>query len=97
VINISDDIPVTGKDQLEHDQRLEAFLEIAREKKVMFNKSKCEFSKDKCLYFGLMFSKDGVSPDPSKVQAIRATDPPRCAKLKSSTRFYAQSNIMPDS
>ena len=32
VINISDDIPVTGKDQQEHDQRLEAFLETAREK-----------------------------------------------------------------
>jgi 6-phosphogluconate dehydrogenase len=33
VINISDDIPVTGKDQQEHDERLEAFLETAREKK----------------------------------------------------------------
>jgi hypothetical protein len=80
VINISDDILVTGKDQQEHDQRLEAFLETAREKNVTFNKSKCEFSKDKCLNLGLMFSKDSVSPDPNKVQAITATDPPRSAK-----------------
>jgi hypothetical protein len=30
VINISDDILVTGKEQQEHDQRLEAFLETVR-------------------------------------------------------------------
>ncbi|CAB4023034.1 Hypothetical predicted protein [Paramuricea clavata] len=33
VINISDDILVTGKDQPEHDQRLEALFETAQEKK----------------------------------------------------------------
>jgi hypothetical protein len=92
VINISDDILVIGKDQQEHDQRLEAFLETAREKNDTFNKSKCEFSKDKCLYFGLMFSKDGVSPDPSKVQAIRATDPPRSTKELNSFLCTVQYN-----
>ena len=61
-------------------------------KNVTFNKSKCEFSKDKCLYFGLMFSKDGVSPDPSKVQAIRATDPPRSAKELNSFLCTVQYN-----
>jgi hypothetical protein len=35
VISISDDILVTGKDQQEHDQRLEALLETAREKKTL--------------------------------------------------------------
>ena len=93
VINISDDILVIGKDQQEHDQRLEAFFEIAREKKVTSNKSKCKFSKDKCLYFGLMFSKDGVSPNPSKVQAIRATDPPRSVKKLNSFLCTVQYNV----
>jgi hypothetical protein len=92
VINISDDILVTGKDQQEHYQRLEAFLETAREKNVTFNKTKCEFSKYKCLYLGLMFSKDGVSPDPSNVQAVRSTDPPRSAKELNSILCTVQYN-----
>ena len=39
-----------------------------------------------------MFSKDGVSPDPSKVQAIRATDPPRSAKELNSFLCTVQYN-----
>ena len=92
MINISDDILVIGKDQQEHDQRLEAFFEIARGKKVTSNKSKCKFSKDECLYFGLMFSKYGDSPNPSKVQAIRATDPPRSVKKLNSFLYTVQYN-----
>ena len=52
MINISNDILVTGRNQQEHDQRLELLLETAREKNVTFNKSKCEFSQNKCLYLG---------------------------------------------
>ena len=37
VINISDDILVTGKNQQEHDQRLETLLQTAREKTVTYN------------------------------------------------------------
>jgi hypothetical protein len=39
-----------------------------------------------------MFSKDGVSQDPSKVQAIRATDPPRSAKELNSFQCTVQYN-----
>jgi hypothetical protein len=41
---------------------------------------------------GLMFSKDGVSPDPSKVPAIRATDLPRSAKELNSFLCTVQYN-----
>jgi hypothetical protein len=39
-----------------------------------------------------MFSKDSVSPAPSKVQAIRATDPPRSAKELNSFLCTVQYN-----
>ena len=42
--------------------------------KVTFNKGKCQFNKDRVVYYGFMFSKDGVLPDPCKVKAINLRD-----------------------
>ena len=74
-INISDDILVFGKGQDEHDQCLEKLFKRAREKGITFNKDKCECNKDRCLYYGMVFSKEGASPDPAKVEAIKEAEP----------------------
>ena len=74
-INISDDILVFGKGQEEHDQCLEKLFKRAREKGMVFNKDKCECNKDRCLYYGMVFSKEGASPDPAKVEAIKEVEP----------------------
>ena len=79
-INISDDILVFGRNQKEHDQNLEKLFKRAREKEITFNKDKCKFNKDNSLYYGMVFSKEGTSPDPMKVEAIKQTEPPRSAK-----------------
>ena len=44
-----------------------------------FNEAKCEFNKERVVYYGLMFSKERVSPDPCKVQAIKEAGLPRNA------------------
>ena len=69
-INISDDILVFGKTHEEHNQNLEAVFRRLREKGLTLNKSKCEYSKDKLEFFGYVFSKDGISPDPKKVEDV---------------------------
>ena len=74
-INISDDILVFGKGQEEHNQCLEKLFKRAREKGITFNKDKCECNKDRCLYYGMVFSKEGASPDPAKVEAIKEVEP----------------------
>ena len=74
-INIGDDILVFGKGQDEHDQCLEKLFKRAREKGITFNKDKCECNKDRCLYYGMVFSKEGASPDPAKVEAIKEAEP----------------------
>ena len=79
VFNISDGIIVHGRDAREHDTNLKALLERSRGKNVTFNRAKCDFSKDRVVYYGLMFSKDGVSRDSSKAQAIKSTGCPRNA------------------
>ena len=86
VFNISDDMIVHGCDTNEHDANLEALLKRSREKNVTFNQRKCEFNKERVVYYGLKFSKEGVSPDPCKVQAVQGMQ-------RNLTRFCAQSDI----
>ena len=90
--NISDDIHVFGRSQKEHDQNLKKLFKRAREKEITFNKDKCEFNKDKCLYYGMVFSKEGASPDPMKVEAIKQAEPPRNAKELNSFLCTVQYN-----
>ena len=68
--NISDEIPVFGKTHKEHEQTLKAVFQHLREKGLSLNKSKCEYFKDKLEFFGYVFSKDGISPDPKKVEDV---------------------------
>ena len=42
----------------------------------MLNKSKCEFNKHSLAFFGFVFSAEGISPNPKKVQAIHNASPP---------------------
>ena len=69
-INIGDDILVFGKTYSEHNQNLKAVFQRLREKSLTLNKSKCEYSKGKLEFFGYVFSKDGISPDPKKVEDV---------------------------
>ena len=69
-IKISNDILVFGKSQEEHDQNLRCVFQTLKEKGLTLNRSKCEFSKGRLEFFGYVFSEDGISPDPKKVEDI---------------------------
>ena len=45
-----------------HDTNLKAFLGRRREKNVTFTRAKCEFIKDRVVYYSLIFSTDVFSP-----------------------------------
>ena len=69
-INLSDDILVFGKSQEENDQALEATFKRLRESGLTLNRNKCVYNQVELAFFGYIFSADGMSPDPSKVQEI---------------------------
>ena len=75
-INISDDILVFAKTQHEHDMTLECVLQRANEKNLRFNGEKCEFDKPSITFYGHVFSKQGISPCPKKIEAIKSLKPP---------------------
>ena len=75
-LNISDDVIVFGKTQEEHDAALKAVFQKFAEVNLTLNKKKCEFNKKSITFFGFVFSEQGISPDPKKVDAIKNAKPP---------------------
>ncbi|MCO5575218.1 hypothetical protein L7F22_029016 [Adiantum nelumboides] len=65
-----DDILVYSKTREEHEQHLRQVLEILRTAKLYAKRSKCLFFVEKVAYLGFIVSKDGISPDPAKVEAM---------------------------
>lgn len=74
--NISDDVIVFGKTQADHNRALKAVFQKFSDVNLTLNQSKCEFNKPSISFFGFVFSKDGISPDPEKVQSIQNMSPP---------------------
>ena len=84
VINIADDICVFGKDASEHTQRLRALMQRARDMGLVFNPDKCAISLSQVSFFGHVYSANGISPDPAKVDAIQNIERPKTvAELQS--------------
>ena len=48
---------------------------------MKFNPEKCKFKQDSISFYGVTFSKDGVKPDPRKVQAIKNLPEPKSEAL----------------
>lgn len=73
--NISDDIIIFGKTEEEHDAALRKVFEVVKAKNLTFGLEKCQFDKQ-LEFFGYVFSADGISPSPSKVNAVKETPVP---------------------
>ena len=80
VRNLSDDIIVFGKTQEEHDMALHQAICRLKEKGLTLNVKKCQFNKSKTTFYGLDFSKDGVTPDESKIQDLKNAKRPQDVK-----------------
>ncbi|CAB4035824.1 Hypothetical predicted protein, partial [Paramuricea clavata] len=88
--NISDDIIVFGKDQATHDANLRQVLERLKSHNLRLNKEKCHFSKSEAMFYGHIFSAEGLRPDHKKVEAIQNATPPRSSSEVKSLLGMAQ-------
>ena len=79
-IGIADDVGVYGSTEQEHDNNLHILMETASKHELVFNENKCQNKTHSLLFFGLLFDKDGVHPDPDRVIAIEQIPSPDCAK-----------------
>ena len=65
-----DDIIVHGKTVTEHNQRLERVLRVIHDSGLKLNPSKCRLRKETVEFLGHRVTAGGVTPSPTKVQAI---------------------------
>ena len=83
VLNMADDIVVFGKDSKEHRERLMQVMARLSECNLTLNPAKCCFGLSSIKFLGHILSKEGVSPDPAKVESILgARRPENVTELK---------------
>jgi hypothetical protein len=70
VIVFIDDILVYSKIQEEHEEHLRIVLQILRDRKLFAKLKKCEFWMDRVVFLGHVISRDGITVDPSKIEAV---------------------------
>ena len=71
VAGIADDICVTGSTEAEHDENLLRLMKRAEDKGLVFNSSKCVIKQTEISFFGNIYTREGIKPDPKKVEHIR--------------------------
>ncbi|XP_074314137.1 uncharacterized protein LOC141649343 [Silene latifolia] len=65
------------KDEESHKRHLRAVFEVLRDQKLYGKLEKCTFMVSSVVFLGYIVGKDGVSMDPSKVDAIQAWPIPK--------------------
>jgi len=70
VVVIIDDILVYSKTRKEHANHLRMVLKTLKEHKLYAKLKKCEFWLERVQFLGHIVTKDGISVDPAKVEAI---------------------------
>lgn len=77
IANYLDDVTPHGKDVPQHNARLRKVLERLRAANLKVKISKCKFLYNVIRYLGFVVSKDGIAPDPKKVEGIQKMPQPQ--------------------
>ena len=71
VTGIADDMIIAGKDEMEHNRNFLAFMEKCMENNLTLNSEKIQFKQTQVSFYGHIWSEQGISPDPKKIQALK--------------------------
>ena len=75
---LRDDILVIGSATIDHDENLLKLLKRAREVNLKFNSKKLNLRKPEVKYMGRVLPREGLKPDPNKVNAVSEMPKPTC-------------------
>ena len=56
---------------MEHNRNFLAFMEKCMENNLTLNSEKIQFKQTQVSFYGHIWSKHGISPDPKKIQALK--------------------------
>ena len=57
-------------------------MERAKKVGMKFNPTKCQFIFTEVRFFGLMLTRQGMVPDPAKIEALRKLPEPKMENFK---------------
>ena len=75
-----DDVVVFSKDAISHQQNLDEVLRRFSNANLKLNASKTRIAQTSLEFLGFIVSKDGISPNPNKVEAIKNYPNPKNVK-----------------
>ncbi|XP_057475894.1 uncharacterized mitochondrial protein AtMg00860-like [Actinidia eriantha] len=70
IIVFIDDILIYSKNNEDHERHLRIALQTLREEKLFAKFKKCEFWLSSIAFLGHIISKEGISVDPQKIEAV---------------------------
>ena len=76
VIGIHDDVIIYGYSWEDHDANLINFLNVCQMEGLCLSSKKLELRGDRVSFFGAIYSREGVEPDPRKIQGIEEMTAP---------------------
>ena len=76
ILAIHDDMFIYGKNDRDHNANIINLFNVAQ-KGLVFNSKKCAIKQESVMFFGGVFSAEGYSPDPEKIQGISEMTPPQ--------------------
>ena len=76
VIGIHDDVIIYGYTREDHVSNLINFLNVCQMEGLCLSSKKLELHRDKVSFFGAIYSREGVHPDPKKIQGIEEMTAP---------------------
>ena len=80
VLVFVDNILVFSKTAGEHTKHLEIVFELLSKEQLQIKPSKCVWGQTELPYLGFIVGKDGIKPDPNKVEAVTAWPNPATVK-----------------
>ena len=79
-VNMTDDVVIQGSTEENHQRSLLTVLKRLQDNGLTLNLEKCEFYKSEITFYGLRFTKDGVSPTADRVKALKECKEPTDVK-----------------
>jgi hypothetical protein len=94
VIIFFDDILIYSPSIEAHVTHLDKVFQVLRENQLFLRKEKCSFATNKVEYLGHFITKEGVSTDPNKIQAVSSWPLP--SSIKQLRGFLGLAGIIGD-
>ena len=70
VTGIADDMVIAGRDEMELDRNFLAFMEKCMSNNLTLNAEKIQFKQSQVSFCGHCWLKQGILPDPKKIEAL---------------------------